>query len=174
MSSVARSLSDQDFQVNLDSSFDSAVAGAADQAQQAEIINFGSLLQSRRRADLPRWVCSVFPAMYEFLSLPKGWDTYNGQPLNLDTGMFALKILYDVMSPRTPVPMVAPTPDGGIQFEWHTRDIDLDFFVAAPYECELTFRDRATGADESIELTTDFSELSRLISKIQEQVRRVG
>ena len=49
------------------------------------------------------------------------------------------------MRPRTPVPQVVPSPVGGVQLEWHEKDIDLELHITAPYECEVWFQDHRTG-----------------------------
>ena len=174
MAEVLRTLSDKDVLTRGDTSADTvATFGVEFDAGPAHI----SLEAARRgkiNNDLQRWVGSVFPSIQEFLRLPKGWDTYNGVPLKLDTGMFALQILYDVMNPRVPVPLVAPTSAGGIQFEWHQDGFELEFCVSAPYDCELSFRDHKTGEEGSFSLATDFSLLTQKILRLQPARRLAG
>jgi hypothetical protein len=163
MVSTARTLSDRDTFLSGDTSGTIATLGADDDS----VISLETARRGKMNNDLQRWMRSVFPAVQEFLRLPKGWDTYKGAPLQLDTGTFALQLLYDVMTPRTPVPLVAPTPAGGIQFEWHQPDFELELCVAAPYDCELSYRDRTAGDEDTFVLTTDFSLLTRMMKKLQ-------
>jgi hypothetical protein len=171
MDNLARTLADRDVQTRGDTSAGTVATIGAEFEQGPRVVSLESVRQPRGQArsntDLQRWVGSVLPAIDEFLRLPEGWDTYNGQPLKLDTGMFALQLLYDVMNPRASVPLVAPTSPGGVQFEWHQGQLELELCINAPYDCELSFRDRATGEEQSYNLTTDFSPLTRLMLRLQ-------
>jgi hypothetical protein len=95
--------------------------------------------------------------------MPMGWDSYTGSPLRWDTGLFALKILNDIMRPKTPMPQVVPSSEGGVQLEWHVKDIDLELHVTAPYECELWFQDHRTGQQISADLSNDLAQLTEPI-----------
>ena len=139
----------------------------AELGRGASVVNLASIRQNQTNNDLRRWISSVLPAIDEFIRLPQGWDSYSGKPLKLDTGMFALQLLYDVMNPRVPVPLVAPTSPGGVQFEWHQERLDLELCINAPYDCDLYFIDNQTGEEGSYHLTTDFSRLTRLMPRLQ-------
>jgi hypothetical protein len=171
MVSTALTLSDRDIFVSGETSSGTvATLGADDDS----VVSLETARRGKMNDDMQRWMRSVFPAVQEFLRLPRGWDSYNGSPLKLDTGMFALQLLYDVMTPRTPVPLVAPTSAGGIQFEWHQPDFELELCVAAPYDCELSYRDRTTGDEDAFALATDFSLLTRMMKKLQSVQRLAG
>lgn len=122
-----------------------------------------------RPLDLPHGHAAVLPKVCEYLTLAPGWDGYQGRPLKHETGLFALKILNDIMGPRTPVPHVVPVGNGGVQLEWHLPDCDLELYVAAPYDCELTFTDNETGDSESISLSTDFAVLRTYVARLGQQ-----
>jgi hypothetical protein len=64
---------------------------------------------------------------------------YRAPHIGFDTGMFALIVLNDVMRTHTPIPQVVPSGTGGVQLEWHQKGIDLELYIAAPYQCELWF-----------------------------------
>jgi hypothetical protein len=83
----------------------------------------------------------IKPQLEEFQRYPVGWDSYKGVPLRTDIGNFALTILTNILKPQTPLPQVIPTSSGGVQFEWHERDIDLELHFNGPYECQVWFYD---------------------------------
>jgi hypothetical protein len=175
MLDAVRSLSDKDVYLRGDTSSEEAVATmGAEFEQRPPVVSLDTARRGKINTDLQRWMGSVFLAVQEFLRLPPDWDSYGGVPLKLDTGMFALQLLYDVMTPRVPVPLVAPTSTGGIQFEWHQDGFELELCVTAPYDCELSFRDRATGDEDSLPLTTDFSALTRAMKRLQSTQRLAG
>jgi hypothetical protein len=81
--------------------------------------------------------------------------------------MFALQVQSSIMSESIPIPSIVPVSSGGVQFEWHQNDLDIELYVAAPFECELSVDDHNSDAPSIvISLKTDLSELS-------EQVRRL-
>jgi hypothetical protein len=118
------------------------------------------------RSGTPAWEKEVVAALCRFLELPKGWDSYGGKPLRHDTGMFALQVLSDVISEAVPSPFVVPVATGGVQFEWHQNDLDIELYIAAPYDSELTVHDLKSGKREVIPLTADFTPLSHHLQKL--------
>jgi hypothetical protein len=113
-----------------------------------------------------KWQVEVLKHLVRYATLSPGWDSYTGLPLRLDAGFFALWLLNDIMRPRTPMPQVVPSPVGGVQLEWHEKNIDLELHIAAPYECELWFEDHQTGERISRELSNDFSLLAVPIAQL--------
>jgi hypothetical protein len=82
--------------------------------------------------------------------LPDNWDSYGGRAPKPETGMFALKILNDVMDDRMPIPRIVPIATGGIQIEWHENGFDLELMIAAPDDCELWYENHRTGASYAV------------------------
>jgi hypothetical protein len=104
-----------------------------------------------------KWQMEVIGRICEYASRSSGWDGYSAPPVKWDAGMFALNVLNSVMQNRTPLPQVVPTPVGGIQLEWHEKNIDLEIHVIAPYEIEFWFEDHLIGSVVSRDLTSDLS-----------------
>ncbi len=114
-----------------------------------------------------KWQTEVLGRLCTLLQLPQNWDGYGTPSLRRDACMFALEILERVMQPRTPLPQVVPSSVGGIQLEWHERDVDLELHIATPYRCELWFEDHRTGQEPvSLELTNDFSAFQAAIATL--------
>jgi hypothetical protein len=169
--STSQTLSERDLQPSENISADAATASDFTADATNVVVNIEQYRKARRTRETiretPDWPGSVIVSVCEFLDLPNGWDTYKGQPLRPETGMFALKILNDVMHTRVPIPQLFPTAQGGIQIEWHQNDLDVELHVAAPYECELWYRIRSTDEEGSAPLTTDFSLLSEWVAKLR-------
>lgn len=106
-------------------------------------------------------------ALQSFAKLSKGWDSYNGEPPNKETGEFAYQIIRDVVTPMVPEPQLFPTSPGGIQIEWHQKDLDLELHILAPFNCELWYRIPSTGQEDILHMTTDFSPLNEWIARLQ-------
>lgn len=108
-----------------------------------------------------KWQEEVVSRITQLTAMRPNWDSYGAAPIKWDAGMFALAVLDQTMLPRTPVPQIVPVPTGGIQIEWHERDLDIEFQVEGPYDCELCIQDhRSTGDITCNELTDDFSQLA--------------
>jgi hypothetical protein len=110
-----------------------------------------------------KWQITVLNKLLEITRLRANWDGYGGPAVTSDTAWFAIGVLSQVMLPRTPVPQVVPSSVGGVQIEWHTGGIDLEFHIIAPYECELWFDDNRAGNAVSKILTNDLSELQSAV-----------
>ena len=121
-------------------------------------------LDARRRK--PTWEKEVEAALRRFLELPEGWDSYGGKPLRHETGMFALQVLSGVMSESMPSPFVVPISTGGVQFEWHQNNLDIELYIAAPYDSELSVHDLVSGAREVIPLKADFAPLNQYVQRL--------
>src|SRR5262245_26511211 len=62
----------------------------------------------------------------ELTELSDGWDGYGTAAPTPYTATFALLVLRKIMQSRSPAPQVVPSSVGGIQLEWHEKDIDLE------------------------------------------------
>jgi len=108
----------------------------------------------------------IQPQLKEFTQYSVGWDSYNALPLRHDTAAFALSVLNSVMKSQTPLPHVAPTSDGGLQLDWHEKGIDLELHIAAPYDCDLWFRDNHDSNAQPISIKLANADLSPLTAAI--------
>jgi hypothetical protein len=156
-----RNLSDQDVQ--------SEEPGDTGDTASATVVN----LDSRRSK--PAWEREIVATLCRYLELPPNWDSYGGRPLRLDTGMFALQVLSSIMSESIPVPSIVPVSSGGVQFEWHQNDLDIELYIAAPYEYELSVYDHGSHDPPiTIPLKTDLSALSEQIRRLVDFNRHLG
>ena len=153
------SLSDRDFQ-------NARAEGAAGSASGVVTTDF-----LRRPTS---WHRDVVDTLCRYLELPGGWDGYDGRPLRYETGMFALRVLNVMLAPSTPSPHVVPVADGGVQLEWHQNQMDIELFIASPYECELTVHDLSTGRTTVSPITSDFAALNTALKELVNYNRHLG
>jgi hypothetical protein len=165
VSNTIRNLSDRDIEPTDDTVLGTASTTYIPREERPRLVWINHYQKERAAPLQARWQALILPSVCRFLGLPDGWDSYQGQALKLETGMFALKILNDVMGAQTPVPHVVPI-SGGIQFEWHENDLDLELSVMGPYDCELWYQDHRTGASDSIPLAADLTPLARQIARL--------
>jgi hypothetical protein len=79
----------------------------------------------------PAWMVSTVSALSRTLNLPDNWDSYGGKKTQKVVVIRALTLLGQVMSVNSPAPSVVPLSDGGIQFEWHRKNQDLEITLSA-------------------------------------------
>jgi hypothetical protein len=112
------------------------------------------------------WQQETIRRLSELGELSPGWDGYRAPAISLGTLSFAIQLLGKVMRSRTPLPQVVPSSVGGVQIEWHERDIDLEIHIAAPYRCELWYENHRSGEIIDQELTADFSPLTIPVAEL--------
>jgi hypothetical protein len=151
--SVVRNLSDRDMRPQFEPEMGESASAA--------VVNLNS------RRGTPAWEREIVSTLCRYLELPTGWDSYGGRPLRYDTGMFALQVLSSIMTESIPLPSVVPVGCGGVQFEWHQNGLDVELYIAAPYDCELSVYDHLTdGPQQVIPITDDFAVLIEFIRQL--------
>jgi hypothetical protein len=109
-----------------------------------EIPERGIRLILEGEGEEPAWVVPTLNALVEALALPDNWDSYGAYRVDLKCFEPALQALRLAMRGDTLPPTVVPTVRGGIQFEWHTRGIDLEIEISPtghPYVSYVNRRD---------------------------------
>jgi hypothetical protein len=151
---TSQNLSDQDLQF----------PGSRDVSEAAS----SAVVSLDMRRGKPAWERDIVATLCRFLELPDGWDSYAGKPLRHDTGMFALQVLSSIMNESVPLPSIVPVASGGVQFEWHQNQLDIELFIAAPYECELSVYDHLAAGTTPIiiPLRTDLRPLSYYVKQL--------
>ena len=66
--------------------------------------------------------------LHEIASRPKNWDGYGALPPSEDTVRLALELTIELMNlgKTYRLPQIGSTAVGGIEFEWHNSDCDLE------------------------------------------------
>jgi hypothetical protein len=126
------------------------------------------------RRSKPSWQQEIVDALCRLIELPDDWDTYGGKALRHDTAMFTLQVLNSLMSPATPTPNIVPIANGGVQIEWHQNSMDIELYVAAPYECELLVNDQTSEESRISSLSSDFSTLAEALKRLVDYNRHLG
>ncbi len=78
------------------------------------------------------------------------------------------------MQSDTPTPAVVPTSRGGVQLEWHTREIDVEVEIPSPDHITVSYEDHRSGKEWEDELTSDFTPLSDALGACRGNETRVS
>jgi hypothetical protein len=132
----------------------------------AEIIPFPNSRRHYGAEPQDPWQVYAIKRVVALINLAPNWDGYRAPRVNLDTGMFALRVLNDIMLARTPIPQIVPSSVGGIQLEWHVGGINLEIHITKPYEGDVWFEDHGDGSTEAGEMSEDISQLQRLVRRL--------
>ena len=89
----------------------------------------------------PGWLQPVVEGLRRLSHLSVDWDSHGAGPVHLKCIVRALRLLDEMMCRDTPVPYVVPTPAGGVQFEWHTEQVDLEIELTPSLQIVVTLLD---------------------------------
>lgn len=90
-----------------------------------------------------------FATIQTLARLSPDWDSYGAKPLSQITVQRVLtKLLPILLHDGVPEAAIVPTRDGGLQFEWHRRGIDVEIRVPPEGPIEFLVSDPDAGVDE--------------------------
>jgi hypothetical protein len=81
-------------------------------------------------SDRARWRRGALARLARIAALENDWDSYGARPISGAVVALVEHLLEVSAQPKVPEPAVVPTPDGGVQLEWHIRGLDLEVAVA--------------------------------------------
>lgn len=72
------------------------------------------------------WLRPAVARISSLTALARGWDSYDGTPVEAGLAMQAVEFLLNVALFHVPPPAIVPLSDGGLQLEWHEGGVDLE------------------------------------------------
>ena len=97
----------------------------------------------------PRSLMKSIEGVVDLLGLQAGWNSYSAKPIEPRNAIRAVQLLFELLDPKTPTPIVVPTVRGGIQLEWHTKGVDIEVYINSP--TDVSFFAERVESDESTE-----------------------
>jgi hypothetical protein len=86
------------------------------------------------------------------LRLPANWDHRGARAIDVAVAKQGLLLLARTARFSTPPPDVVPTVAGGLQFEWHQHQVDVELEVQPDLRAQLYWRDRLAAREHEVEL----------------------
>lgn len=83
---------------------------------------------------VPGWLMGVVADLNRVAELPANWDSYGALPIDQRTLEHALYVIVSLMDADSPRPQIGATVRGGVEFEWHSDDKDLEIQVERPFQ----------------------------------------
>jgi hypothetical protein len=103
-----------------------SLLGREPSRRSVEVPERGVKLILEWEGEEPAWAAPILNALGETLALPANWDSYAACRVDVNTVEKAFQALCSAMRGDALPPTVVPTVHGGVQFEWHTRGVDLE------------------------------------------------
>ena len=116
------------------------------------------------RGSVP-WALPTARALSALTELPAGWNSYSAPPVDRQTAVAAFELLARIMLRDTPGPAIVPTVRGGVQFEWHTPEFDLEIAVLSPFRAEVFYEDPG-GHTWEVAFPHAFLQLEQVIARM--------
>lgn len=96
----------------------------------------------------PAWLGRIKQRLKSFVGLPVNWDSYGGLPANPTIVRLAESLAEWFAVDGVPPPDVFACGDGGVQFEWHIRGVDITIdFSTSEDEPIINYHDVSEGSD---------------------------
>ncbi len=77
-------------------------------------------------ASVPSWLAASLPGIGRLMTLPADWDHQGAPAIQRPAIKMALNALIEFMDETSSAPQWTPTPQGGVQLDWHERGVDLE------------------------------------------------
>ncbi len=87
------------------------------------------------------WLQPTREQLTRISSLEEGWDSYGAPPITQSRIAQACTLVQSIADDRAPPPSLVPTPDGSIQLEWHSYDVELEVLLISEADLEVSFED---------------------------------
>lgn len=115
----------------------------------------------------PSWLPDARQQIGDLLALAPGWDSYSAQPISGDAGARALALLEQQAQRDTPRPSIVPMSRGGIQIEWHLRNLNIEITVPTQgSSVEVWYEDLCDGSEREFVVEDDPSPLGELLAEL--------
>ena len=121
------------------------------------------------------WEEALTSRIGDLISLPIGWDGYNGKPVSWQCAQFAMEILQRLYRENVPPPSIVPGSDGSLQMEWHRNgyDVELDILSVNNVVATLICHDNES-EDQELEIGNDFSPIVAWIELIADRETQIA
>jgi hypothetical protein len=91
-------------------------------------------------------------AVLHLIKLPPNWDHRGARPVSSGVAKQGIGLLCRTVPFSAPDPDVVPTATGGLQFEWHQHNVDIELEVRPDHRVHLYWRDRLAAREQEAEL----------------------
>ena len=114
----------------------------------------------------PIWLAHVAQELAAILELAPNWNSYGAPVVEKSAITQAFSVLQSIAKTDTPAPYVLPTPTGGVQFEWHTQEIDLEVEISPGREVSFLLDCTDKGKEYEGDLSSHLALVLEAVGKL--------
>jgi hypothetical protein len=124
-------------------------------------------VQSTAGMPSAEWLQRTLKQVEELSALDDDWDGYGASRVSAGAAMMVVNFLFKVAYPKLAAPEVVPSPDGGLQVEWHMNDIDFEAIFEPEEQPRALVEDLADGTEAEVVVGDEaVNELHRLRGRL--------
>ena len=116
----------------------------------------------------PQLPAEVQDSITEFVDLPRGWDGYDGLPVQSSVAEHARRFLSAISGCTQFAPDVVPLSDGGLQLEWFVGTYEVEVVIAPDGKAHVYFECTSDGRIKEFSLgnSLDTDEIGPLFREL--------
>jgi hypothetical protein len=141
-------------------------APAAEETLVDEQAGHRRRVRIRSTGSEPAWLRPAMARLEYLLSLPENWDSYQAARIDPRAVGNAIRLLAATRRPGAFPTAIVPTVRGGVQLEWHVRNVDLEVEVPAVGALHVAYENHDTGRAWELDLRFDFTALVDALAEI--------
>jgi hypothetical protein len=115
----------------------------------------------------PDWLNSVLLGFANVITLPDNWNGEGATAISREAINRALAAIDHLLDRHAPSPSVVPTPDAGVQLEWHRGGKDLEIEFCANGRPEFYYFDEGSREEHEGPVGPSFSFLKPYLERIR-------
>lgn len=112
----------------------------------------------------PIWWNGVTNKVEELLDLQPNWDGYGASCMDEKNAKFSILALKNIISSYAANPSVVPISDGGVQYEWHTSEFDIEIIFSMEEFHRVYCYDVTNGQDTTMDILSNNNELREFLA----------
>jgi hypothetical protein len=127
-------------------------------------------VQSTAGLPTAKWLQGTLREVEELSALDENWDGFGAIRVSASAAMSVVNFLFRIAYPELAAPEVVPSPDGGIQVEWHTNGVDFEAIFEPEQQPRALVEDLTNGTEAEVVVGDDaINELHRLRKRLSVQ-----
>ncbi len=137
------------------------------------VISLAQDMQLRFNEVPPVRLQSTILQIADLCKLPPNWDSYGARPVDPNRARAAIDFLLKMVDASTPLPSIVPLNQGGVQFEWHCNNADLEIAIASPSRLHVSFEDLSSGEMIEETIVGDLRPIQRYLQRLSQEKQPV-
>jgi len=119
------------------------------------------------------WLPDAHDQVRALLELAPGWDSYAARSIGAAAATRALQMLDEAARTGCPAPAIVPMSRGGIQVEWHLRQMNIEVTVPPDGSpVDVWGEDLTNRTEQEFTVEDDLGPLRALLAKLARRADR--